>query len=369
MPPAHRFAYIDSARAVAAALVVWQHTAELSVTLAPQVANRWIADLPAAMDFGRIGVVVFFAISGFVIPSSLDQADPEAGRTFLIRRFFRLFPAFWLSIPLGVATIWMLQGKPIALWDILLNFTMAPGLFGAVEVMGLYWTLAYELAFYALCLALWRLGWLSRPWTMLALTYLMLALAVVMLLVSWRLHSARVGGWSLIFFSYAVMMSGAVWRRWRDGGLTGRWQVVGGLGVLGAWLVGLPATCALVLILSGKSLDFFVRLPIGYSGGVLIFLALTTVAKVNWRPLAWVGLVSYSLYLFHPVTLYPLVRWLQVHPPTGLDLAGFMAVEFILAIGLAAAVFYAVERPAIAMGRRLSARSPKTALRPAEEVI
>jgi len=364
-----RFAYIDSVRAVAAGLVVWQHTAEICVRLAPQISNRWIGDVLESVDLGRIGVIIFFAISGYVIPSSLDPADPDAGRVFLIRRFFRLFPAYWLSIPLGLAALWWLYGHDFPLRDALLNFTMAPSLFGATAVIGLYWTLAYELGFYAMCLVLWRLGLLARPWTMLVLTHLMLACGALLLLAAIYSRRGEFGGWALACFFYGVMFTGAAWRQWRDGALTSPLQRLAGLAGLLIWLVGLPLGCIAVLVVSGKDLPFFVRTPSGYAGGLVIFLLLTTVARINWRPVAWVGLVSYSLYLFHPVVLYPLQRLLQLWAPAHLDLALMMAVEFILAIALSAAVFYAVERPAIGLGRRLTHRNPRAPLLPSEEVI
>jgi peptidoglycan/LPS O-acetylase OafA/YrhL len=312
-------------------------------------------DILAYLDFGRLGVVVFFAISGYVIPKSLDPGDKDAGRKFLIRRFFRLFPAYWLSIPLGFATIWWLQGRPFPIGDVLLNFTMAPGLLGAKEVMGLYWTLAYELAFYVACLALWRLGWLSRPWTMLALAYLMLAAGAACLLASYVTHRGALGGWALTCFCYGIMFTGAAWRRHRDGLMVSRWERLAGLGVLLIWLVGLPVSCLAVIAIVGRYLDYFVRVPIAYGGGLAIFLLLTTVARINWRPLAWVGLVSYSLYLFHPVVLYGLAWGVKAMRAKHVDVALLMGVEFVLAIALAGAVFQFVERPAIALGRRLSA--------------
>ena len=101
MTPSARLAYIDSARAIAASLVVWAHSAEVFAKLGPEISNRWMDEVAGRLDVGRMGVVVFFAISGFVIPSSLGPREAGATRRFLVRRVFRLFPAYWLSIPLG----------------------------------------------------------------------------------------------------------------------------------------------------------------------------------------------------------------------------------------------------------------------------
>ncbi|CAM5339645.1 hypothetical protein SSTU70S_04052 [Stutzerimonas stutzeri] len=78
-------------------LVIWMHTSEVFVPIAlPSLQGR-LHDVAYSFDFGRIGVVVFFIISGFVIPASLRGPRGEDCRQFLIRRLFRLYPLCWLS--------------------------------------------------------------------------------------------------------------------------------------------------------------------------------------------------------------------------------------------------------------------------------
>jgi len=369
MKPATRFAYVDSARGVAAALVVWQHTSDLFVTLAPAVSHAWMAEIADTVDFGRMGVIVFFAISGYVIPNSLHSNGADVGRTFLTRRFFRLFPAYWLSIPVGLATLWAPIGRSLPLSDILLNLTMVPSFLGATEVIGLYWTLALELIFYALCLVLWRLRLLERRWTMVVLLHLTLVGAAGFIGAAIVTHHGASGAWGMICLCFGAMFAGAAWRRWQDGAMVDPLERAAGLAGLVAWLAGLPLASAGVLLLIEVPNKFFITAPSSNAGGLLIFLLMTTVARVEWRPLAWVGVVSYSLYLFHPVVLYPLHRAFQALAPHRVDLALLMALEFVLAIGLAAAVFYTVERPAIALGRRLSGQGRAAPLSPAQDVV
>ncbi len=92
-----RYAHIDALRAVHVLLVIWMHTSEVFVPVAlPSLQGR-LHDVAYSFDFGRIGVVVFFIISGFVIPASLRGPRGEDCRQFLIRRLFRLYPLCWLS--------------------------------------------------------------------------------------------------------------------------------------------------------------------------------------------------------------------------------------------------------------------------------
>ncbi|MBR8502000.1 acyltransferase family protein, partial [Burkholderia cenocepacia] len=62
-----RFHHVDAMRAVAVILVIWTHYAE---RFAPLAGSQYMLDtLQRSMNFGRVGVVVFFAISGMLIPS------------------------------------------------------------------------------------------------------------------------------------------------------------------------------------------------------------------------------------------------------------------------------------------------------------
>jgi peptidoglycan/LPS O-acetylase OafA/YrhL len=105
-----------------------------------------------------------------------------------------------------------------------------------------------------------------------------------------------------------------------------------------------------------KVIHFFIP----YAIGIVTFLALATVCKLNWAWLAWLGAISYSLYLFHPVVMYSMVwviqnchiEWLQ-HWYTG----AYMAVALLGTIGMSALTYKYIELPAIRMGNALARRS------------
>jgi peptidoglycan/LPS O-acetylase OafA/YrhL len=73
--------------------------------------------------------------------------------------------------------------------------------------------------------------------------------------------------------------------------------------------------------------------------------------------LAWLGLVSYSLYLLHPLLLdvYDAIPLTHGHRPVGLQLA--LASGFLVALLACCAVtYYLVEAPMQRLGRRVAAR-------------
>lgn len=68
------------------------------------------------------------------------------------------------------------------------------------------------------------------------------------------------------------------------------------------------------------------------------------------KPLLWVGMVSYGVYLWHLDVIT------ELSERTSLGRAGLWVVALATTIAIAAASWYALERHAIALGRRLGSR-------------
>lgn len=334
--------------------MVWIHASEV---FAPLAGGSPLHEIAQRFDFGRIGVVAFFGVSGLLIPNSLKDDRPDSDRAFLVRRFFRLFPAYWLSIPLGILSIWSLSGHRIAPAEVIANFTMIPDLLGARPVMGSYWTLEYELGFYLMCLALFKAGLLHRPYAAAVATALFLAIYLAGFAALMVLHRQQPGDWGMVALNFAAIFLGALWRRNLDGKLD-RLERSALWGALAVFWIATPLACAYAIYGLGSHNAFFVRFPVAYAAGTALLIAMTSVAKVRWRPLAWVGLISYSLYLLHPVVLYLMAYVFERHGPgAGLPVGGQMLLGAAFSIGLAALAFHAVEKPAIALGARLTRRA------------
>ena len=71
-------------------------------------------------DVGRIGVVAFFCISGFLIPFTVESLH-----SFLVRRASRILPAFWLSILITTPVLWLSDGRLFGIKTIALNYSNA----------------------------------------------------------------------------------------------------------------------------------------------------------------------------------------------------------------------------------------------------
>jgi peptidoglycan/LPS O-acetylase OafA/YrhL len=356
-----RFSHIDSLRAIAALLVVWMHTSEQFVLIAtPSIQDR-LHDFAALIDVGRIGVVIFFAVSGFVIPSSLRGERRESCREFLIKRLFRLYPVYWFSIPFGLITFWNIWGKEISLSSILWNLTMLQEAMGHPSVQGQYWTLQTELAFYVLCVVLFVQGVLRSPLVLIGLIFAFSTFTLLPLLLDFVGHPLSVTPdptLTMLSLHLSIMFWGALFRMWYDKQampLLAKWSV---FGFVGFWM--LFALVAIVYYLKINSDLKVIHFFIPYAIGILTFLLLATVCKLNWAWLAWLGAISYSLYLFHPVVMYSMVwvinnshiEWIQ-HWYTG----AYMAVALLGTVAMSALTYKYIELPAIRMGNALARRS------------
>ena len=99
-----RFAFVDALRGLAALAVALHHIfrygplPEPALKVVPHFANVLFRN-------GRMGVPVFFVISGFVIAYVLRNARIDARylRTFAVQRFLRLGPPYWFTMALVVA--------------------------------------------------------------------------------------------------------------------------------------------------------------------------------------------------------------------------------------------------------------------------
>src|SRR5262249_50028700 len=98
---AHRLAFLDALRGLAAFTVILEHMGQ-------NISACYASFAFSVFVLGNFGLMIFFLCSGFIIPVSLERQ--ASLRHFWIRRFFRLFPLYWFCIAadlgLGYLTGW-----------------------------------------------------------------------------------------------------------------------------------------------------------------------------------------------------------------------------------------------------------------------
>lgn len=352
---ARRLDHIDGLRGLAALLVLYQHLAEYCAAgAAPGSWAQWHLDaLFTYCDLGKAGVVAFFAISGFIVPYSFVGERPQAG--FVLSRFFRLYPAYWLSLAAAVILLPLLGLPAFAAKQVLVNVTMLQELLGQKDVLGVYWTLLIELLFYGSCMAAFNWGILRSPSRIAVVVGLLLVLALIGALV----RGAGYGGVPVGLPLYLALM-------WCGAGVRlvvlervpgdGRWSLVS----LALLVVAIPLVWGVAFDDHSHKESVLADVSAFYLGLAAFLLCVKCVQwRVFARPwLVYVGGISYSIYLFHPLALeLGRVVSLSVGGRGGFAAQATQIGVTLLAIWLTAhAVQRCVEAPAIKLGKRLVQR-------------
>jgi peptidoglycan/LPS O-acetylase OafA/YrhL len=315
---------------------------------------------------GFLGVDLFFALSGYLITDLLLREIAATGAVSLVafwgRRIRRLLPA--LAVMLAVVTLLVWAAGPPDLvrttlsdgpwvqanlinWHLLAESAGYWDRFGADRVFGHLWSIAVEEQFYLVwpVLVLVVARWGRRVEGRVALVAILVSAVSLILMVALvdAADPTRVyTGTDTRAFS--LLLGAAVATRPVRDALA---RTVGGRagGVLALLAVGMGAAWSLV---DGvKSVWLFTGGLFLHSlaGALLVGLCVqgphTVVARaLSWRPLRWLGLISYSVYLWH----WPIIVLLSPER-TGLDGWVRTLVVYAASIGLAALSKYLVEDP------------------------
>jgi len=276
---------------------------------------------------GQRGVDLFFVISGFVIIMTIEKT--RRGMDFVVSRFSRLFPAYWVAIALTFLIVngAGLPGREVTARVAIANFSMLPGFFQIPYVDSVYWTLTLELSFYAIIFALYELRMLSRL-ELVCSCWLMMLLVVKIagersgLKLPLLLDLLVLQGYAQLFVAGMI-----IYQIHQRGSSFGR------------------ATILISCILT----QWYVQ---GWMAGIVAVISIAGVCAAirNWlrwleiRPLLFLGTISYSLYLIHQNIGYVILRACYAR---GLNNYLGIVIAAAVAISLATAMTLVIERPAM----------------------
>jgi peptidoglycan/LPS O-acetylase OafA/YrhL len=146
-----RLGWLDALRGVAALVVVFDHSSYAFMA-------EFRRQLMPVFNTSRYGIMVFFLVSGYIIPASLERRGSV--RTFWIGRVFRIYPLCLAVVAMvlvaamvGVARIRGF-GDQNVVEVAAAHVTLLQELLGTPNLLLVLWTLSYEMAFYLLVVAL-----------------------------------------------------------------------------------------------------------------------------------------------------------------------------------------------------------------------
>ncbi|MGH9769702.1 MAG: acyltransferase family protein, partial [Blastocatellia bacterium] len=326
---------LDGIRAIAVFLVIFYHT---GFEYAP----------------GAQGVTIFFVLSGFLITWLLLGENERLGdislKGFYRRRILRIFPAFY-AYWLGVILLLVVTNKFILWPHAISSFFYVSNYYNAIlgdpnTAFSHTWSLAIEEQFYLLWpLAFWGLRRDLKKMT----TFLVCLIGAVwihraILLLAFKVDQAyfyaafdtRIDHLMVGCLAAVLLKRGALYSFWK------------------AICSSLYAPL-IVLALYVGSIRLNQSLPHWYRDGVgsaveplliamlmVQLISLSSTSAVKWiesPPMRYLGRISYSLYLFHPLTVSPVMSRLSDKPLMA------QSAAIALTVIVATISYYVVERP------------------------
>jgi peptidoglycan/LPS O-acetylase OafA/YrhL len=363
---------LDSVRGLAALTVLINHCLLLyPATIQEQIFA--IAKFTPFLIFtnGHAAVIIFFALSGYVLSLPFFADGPLPYKQYLVKRFCRLYLPFAAAVCLSVF-LWLLSAHvpvvSLGVWfqenwpdpplmgrQVLSHFFMEGTKF-ATRFDGPTWSLAHEMRISIIFPVLVLISRKSGRAIALGLLLFFVSTVLLELFGDGNINvtpDSSLAAWILTlryvpFFLMGVLLAkhaatlGAIIRRlpW--------WMYAA------CWAASYVAICKHVR--SDWVLAYFGDLFIALGSAGLILLTLHSPRASHFLekgPAHWLGRVSYSLYLIH----VPVLSFVGYQLAEKVGTSAIAATAIASSLVLAEIMFRWIEQPAIALGKWLVARA------------
>ncbi len=323
---ANRMPLIDALKAIAALLILMNHFSSYG-PLAEAARGYFPLVFTWFFEYGRMAVQVFLVIAGFLAARGLSangQALSTSPLPLIWKRYLRLAVPYLAAIGLAIiaaaiADRWMdddaIPARATFLqW--LAHATLLHGLLGIDSLSAGVWYIAIDFQLFALMAILL---WSGR----IRIVAPALVLAVATASLFWFNRDASWDNWAIYFFGSYGLGAAAWWA-------SDRKQMSAWLGVI------------LTLAIAALIIDFRLRIVLALAVALLLGFGRRSGLLEQWpdiRPLAFLGQISYSVFLVHfPVLL--LANTLYTHTDYDSPLSTVVCLGLAVAASVAAATLF-----------------------------
>lgn len=322
---------------------------------------------------GHSGVTIFFFLSGYLITTLLRREHERTGgislATFYLRRALRILPPAYLAIAATTAAglLWFDDHARLTVWGVvseLLNVANYYLIFngsadGLPPHSSMLWSLGVEEHFYfafPLLLIFLQRRRLTRQriaCILIAVSLLAAPLRVLLYLDGasfYHLYTASHLRYDALLFGAAMaLLFNPAMGDQPPLGLSDRAMTLLSWPAFAVFAACAMAPEALRLTVA-DTLIYFALMPIFWA--IIAHPDRGFGPLLNARPVAWIGVLSYSLYLFHRLVIAAVAE-------LGIHNVATDVVALALSLAVAQIVYITVERPSTALRKRLEVRVPQ----------
>ena len=334
-PTRQRFKSLDGLRGIAVLFVLLSHSSNQEIFFHPFLDFHSI---------GKIGVYLFFVLSAYLLDRQIIIALLSGNNTkrfwlnYFLRRFLRIYPLFVIALltygaahSLGMNTgIDFIKDTPLHLVFIKANTV--------------FWSIAVEFKYYFISPLLLLLCHYAFRWKPLP-TFIFLTAIIIVAILTRHLfastYTATIPYLPVFMIGTMISIFEILIKKNVD---LSRYRQLFELGGIGAFLLILISIPAYFHLITGKQIDvqssvFF--LPYGMLWGAVLVAAKYGAGPLRrfcqFKVLRFLGMISYSLYLFH----MPVILWVDAHVPPPLKIYAFFGISILVAM----ASYLLIERP------------------------
>ncbi len=314
-----RLVELDSLRGIAALCVVLFH-----FTYGYQ---KFIShfEIPALLTFrfGFYGVYLFFVLSGFVIYYSITNI--RSGKEFIIKRAIRLYPTYWICLITTFIFVYSINNLPesfsVSYKQAFIGLTMLQQLFYTPPIDKSYWTLVPEFFFY-FCVFLLIITRTEKNILIIGLIWLLFSF------IHEHIYHIKYFGLILNLKYAPFFYAGIIF-----------YHIMAGSTKKGFLYFQLFLCFSLSVSIFNDPLKDGIAVLVIY----LLFLLFITknLGFLNYRPLIFLGQISYAWYLLHQSIGYVIMKLMQDY----IDSIFLIFFPIAITLGLATIITFYAERP------------------------
>lgn len=356
------FPNLNGVRAIAALMVVVAH-----IELDKQGFGLRKLDFLALSNFGRVGVSIFFALSGFLITYLLLEEKRNFNKVsfpnFYIRRILRIWPLYYFLVLIGLVVNWP-DAKPFGLSIFFLpNLAFALKLLPAI--FDPIWSIGTEEQFYIFHPHFFRFKTTRQIFNALFI-FMVLFLAMVQIIRHFQHANDWIGALAILtyYMRFDNMMLGALvavlYYNTKYNDFKFRFQRLFNL-MFNKYVQVLISVALLIVIYFYITYHFAEGdlLIAGLSALLIVNLCQmeTSIYTLSNKKLMFVGEVSYGIYLLHKFPVHVVQWFVKNHMPAMnfvVENLFIYVVSFALSIALAAVSYYNLEKYFLNLKKRFA---------------